>query len=70
VHTGRRRVLAFLNNFVDHLGLKTVDQAQKPRWKKKSRAMYYQLSFGNAIVGLMGDPEFLNVYKLYPRILD
>jgi hypothetical protein len=60
--------LSFLNNFVNQTGLKHVDQALKPQWKKDSRAMYYQHAFGN-VVGLMGDPEFLDVYKLYPRIL-
>jgi hypothetical protein len=61
--------LAFLNNFVDLNGLKRVDQAQKPRWKKASRAMYCRFSFDDYL-GLRGDPEFLNAYKLYPRILD
>jgi hypothetical protein len=60
--------LAFLNNFVNQMGLKPVDQAPKSRWKKDSRATHIELSFGNQ-VGLMGDPEFLDAYKLYTRLL-
>ena len=60
--------LAFLNNFVNQMGLKPVDQALKPRWKKDSRAMHIELSLANQ-VGLMGDPEFLDAYKLYPHLL-
>jgi len=60
--------LAFLNNFVNQMGLNPVDQAQKPRWKKESRAMHIELSFAN-IYGLMGDPEFVDASKLYLSLL-
>jgi hypothetical protein len=58
---------AFLNNFVNQLGLKPVDQAPKPRWEKGSRAMYVELSFSDQ-AGLMADPEFQETCKLYPRL--
>jgi hypothetical protein len=60
--------LAFLNNFVNLMGLKPVDQALKPRWKKDSRAMHIELSLANQF-SLMSDPEFLDAYKLYPHLL-
>jgi hypothetical protein len=60
--------LPFLNNFVNQNGLRPVDQPIKPRWKKDSRAMYIQLKF-DSLTGLQGDPEFLDVNRLYMAIL-
>jgi hypothetical protein len=60
--------LPFLNNFVNQNGLRPVDQILKPRWQKASRAMYIQLKF-DSLTGLRGDPEFLDVNRLYAAIL-
>jgi len=60
--------LSFLNNFVNQMGLKPVDQALKPRWKKDMGAMHIELSFTNQ-VNLMGDPEFVDANKLYLSLL-
>jgi len=60
--------LSFLNNFVNQMGLKPVDQAPKPRWKKDMGAMHIELPFTNQ-VNLMGDPEFVDANKLYLSLL-
>jgi len=63
--------LAFLNNFVRLNGLKPVDQALKPSWKKAFQAMYLVVSY-DGMSGLAGDPEFLGVNgvgQLYPAIV-
>ena len=59
--------IALLNNFVNKKGLTVVPQTLKPRWKSKKRVDYLQLSFAG-IVGAMAEPEFQDVYRLYPTI--
>jgi hypothetical protein len=50
------------------MGLKPVDQALKPRWKKDMGAVHIELSFGNKD-RLMGESEFMDVSKLYLSLL-
>lgn len=58
--------IALLNNFVNKKGLTVVPQTLKPRWKSKKRVDYLQLSGG--IVSMMAEPEFQDVYRLYPTV--
>jgi hypothetical protein len=60
--------IALLNNFVNKKGLTVVPQALKPRWKNKSRVDFLQLSFDN-FYAMVAEPEYLDIYRLYPTIL-
>jgi hypothetical protein len=59
---------AFLDNFVNQMHLKPVDQVLRPRWKKGTRAVRIGLSFSNQ-AGLMADPEFQDANSYYPLLL-
>jgi hypothetical protein len=60
--------IALLNNFVNKKGLKVVPQKLKPRWINRSRVDYLTLSFED-FPRMVAEPEYLDVYKLYPTIL-
>jgi hypothetical protein len=60
--------IAFLNNFVNKKGLTVVPQTLQPRWKNKARVDYLQLSF-RKLSQMLADPEYYDVYRLYPTIL-
>jgi hypothetical protein len=60
--------IALLNNFVNKRGLTVAPQTLKARWKSKARVDYLQLSF-NGFIPMLAEPEFQDVYRLYPTIL-
>ena len=60
--------IALLNNFVNKKGLTVVPQTLKPRWKNKNRVDYLQLSFSE-MAEMIAEPEYWDVYRLYPTII-
>jgi hypothetical protein len=60
--------IALLNNFVNKKSLKVVPQKLKARWTSRSRVDFVQLSFED-FMPMLADPEFQNLYRLYPTIL-
>jgi len=60
--------ITLLNNFVNKKGLTATLQTLKPRWKNKIGVDYLQLSFDD-IAHMKAEPEYIDIYKLYPTII-
>jgi hypothetical protein len=59
---------AMLCNFVDKRRLTSVRQPLKPRWKNKGRVDYMTRSFPD-FGAMAADPEYQDIYRLYPTII-